>query len=171
MKYSVTGTPGVGKTSACALVKGIPVHSVDELATRFGALGRYDRKRRTRELDTIRLARAVSRLRGDMIIEGHLSHLLRPDVAIVLRCSPKVLEHRLRKAGWPESKVRENVEAEAVDVILIEALAKVRVVCEIDVTRKRPATVARAIESIVAGERQKYRPGHVDWSREVLSWF
>ncbi len=171
MKYAVTGTPGVGKTSACALVEGIQTLTVDELAREYGALGRYDRRRRTREVDTAKLARAVSRLRVDMIIEGHLSHLLRPDVAVVLRCSPRVLQQRLRKKGWPEAKVRENVDAEAIDVILLEALAKVRVVLEIDATRRRPASVARAIEEIVAGERQKYRPGHVDWSREVLSWF
>jgi broad-specificity NMP kinase len=35
----------------------------------------------------------------------------------------------------------------------------------------KPSQVARAIDSIIAGERQKYRVGNVDWSEEVLSWF
>jgi adenylate kinase len=106
-----------------------------------------------------------------MILEGHFSHMLRPDVAIVLRCSPKVLEKRLRKKGWDESKIRENVEAEAVDVVLIEAVENVPEVLEIDTTDMKPGQVAKAIDSIVAGERQKYRVGNVDWSEEVLSWF
>jgi len=97
--------------------------------------------------------------------------MLNPDVAIVLRCSPKVLESRLKRKGWPEKKVRENVEAEAVDVILIEALENVPDVCEIDTTEMTDGQVARAIERIVKGERQKYRVGNVDWSQEVLSWF
>lgn len=171
MKVAVTGTPGVGKTTACALVKGTPVLHVNELAEKYGALCGYDRKRKTREVDVAKLARAVAKLEGDMIIEGHLSHLLGPDLAIVLRCSPKVLERRLGWKGWDERKIRENVEAEAVDVILIEALERVPEVLEFDTTRKKPETVARAIEAIMAGERQKYRVGHVDWSREVLSWY
>ncbi|MCJ7463576.1 MAG: AAA family ATPase, partial [Thermoplasmata archaeon] len=102
---------------------------------------------------------------------GHFSHLLKPDVAIVLRCSPSVLEKRLKRKGWDEKKIRENVEAEAVDVVLVEALENVAEVCEIDTTHKKPGEVAKAIEDIIAGERNKYRAGNVDWSEEVLSWF
>ncbi len=118
-----------------------------------------------------KLAKAVAKMKGSFVLEGHFSHLLCPDVAIVLRCSPKVLEKRLAKKGWDQEKVRENVEAEAVDVVLIEALENVPEVCEIDTTKKTPGHVAKDIEKIVAGERQKYRVGNVDWSREVLSWF
>lgn len=171
MRVSVTGTPGVGKTSACAKVKSLPVYHVNDLVDMFGVVNGYDRKRRTREVDVGRLAKKVEKLDGDMILEGHFSHLLHPDVAIVLRCSPSVLEKRLRKKGWPEKKVKENVEAEAVDVVLIEALENVPEVLEIDTTDMTDAQVARAIDRIVKGERQKYRVGHVDWSQEVLSWF
>jgi len=171
MRFAVTGTPGVGKTGACALVKALPVVHVNELVDQLGLVSGYDRRRRTKEVDVAKLAKAVSKMDGDMILEGHFSHLLGADVAIVLRCSPKVLEGRLRKKGWTEKKVRENVEAEAVDVVLIEALENVPEVCEIDTTKKKPAQVARDIDRIVAGERQKYRVGNVDWSGEVLSWF
>lgn len=171
MKFAVTGTPGVGKTSACAFVKSLPVVYVNDLVEELGLICGYDRSRRTREVDVPKLRRAVARMKGDMVLEGHLSHLLGPEVAIVLRCSPRVLERRLRRKGWPDRKVRENVEAEAVDVVLIEALENVPEVCEVDTTTRKPTEVARAIEEIIAGERQKYRPGDVDWSEEVLSWF
>ncbi len=149
----------------------MPVVHVNDLVEKFGASVGYDRKRKTKEVDVGKLSRSVSKMDGDMILEGHFSHMLRPDVAIVLRCSPKVLEKRLRKKGWDESKIRENVEAEAVDVVLIEAVENVPEVLEIDTTDMKPGQVAKAIDSIVAGERQKYRVGNVDWSEEVLSWF
>jgi adenylate kinase len=171
MRIAVTGTPGVGKTSACSLIESMPVVHVNDLVDKFDVASGYDRKRKTKEVDVTKLARALSRLDGDIVLEGHFSHLLKADVAIVLRCSPTVLEKRLRKKGWDEKKIRENVEAEAVDVVLIEALENVPEVCEINTTNKKPRDVARAIENIIAGERNKYRAGNVDWSEEVLSWF
>ena len=171
MRIAVTGTPGVGKTSACSKIKSMPVYRVYDLVDVFGVSTEYDRKRKTKEVDVSELSKKIAKLEGDMILEGHFSHMLNPDVAIVLRCSPKVLENRLKRKGWPEKKVRENVEAEAVDVVLIEALENVPDVCEIDTTKMTDGQVAKAIEKIVKGERQKYRVGNVDWSQEVLSWF
>ena len=149
----------------------MPVLHVNDLVDTFKASSGYDRKRKTKEVDVSKLAKAVAKIEGDMILEGHFSHMLRPDLAVVLRCSPKALKKRLQKKGWGEKKVRENVEAEAVDVVLIEALENVPDVREIDTTSMKPAQVAKAIEAIIAGERQKYRVGNVDWSEEVLSWF
>lgn len=171
MRIAVTGTPGVGKTSACSKLEGMQVLRVYDLVEQFDAVSGYDRKRKTKEVDVAKLAKAVSKMPGDMILEGHFSHMLKPDLAIVLRCSPKVLEKRLKRKGWDEKKIRENVEAEAVDVVLIETLENVPEVCEVDTTDMKPEKVAKAIERIVSGERQKYRVGHVDWSEEVLSWF
>jgi len=171
MRIAVTGTPGVGKTSACAFVKNMRVVHVSDLLDELGLATGYDSKRKTKVVDTTKLAREVDKLPGDMLLEGHLSHLLHPDVAVVLRCSPAVLEKRLRTKGWSEKKVRENVEAEAVDVILIEAMECVPTVLEIDTTKKRPTKVGAALEEIISGERKKYRAGRVDWSQEVLGWF
>jgi len=171
MRIAVTGTPGVGKTSACSLVRRMLVLHVNDLVEKFDAASGYDRKRKTREVNVTKLSKEISKLEGDMVLEGHFSHMLRPDVAVVLRCSPAVLEKRLRKKGWDEKKIRENVEAEAVDVVLIEALENAGEVCEIDTTHMKPSQVAKAIEDIISGERQKYRVGNVDWSEEVLSWF
>ena len=171
MRIAVTGTPGVGKTSACAFVNSMRVVHVNELIDELGLATGYDSKRKTKVVDTVRLAKEVDKLRGDMLMEGHLSHLLHPEIAVVLRCSPSVLEKRLRAKGWSEKKVRENVEAEAVDVILIEAMESVPMVLEIDTTDKKPAKVGAAIEEIISGDRKKYRAGSIDWSQEVLGWF
>lgn len=171
MKAALTGTPGVGKTAAASLVRSVKVVSVDELADKAGAVVGFDEERDTREVDVEKLAMAVRGIKGDALIEGHLSHLTGPDLIIVLRCSPKVLRERLKAKGWGDAKVSENVEAEAVDVVLIEALENSPVVCEIDTTRMSVEAVAGAVEEILAGESEKYPVGNVDWSQEVLSWF
>jgi adenylate kinase len=41
---------------------------------------------------------------------------------IILRCRPDILKSRLLKRGYSKEKIRENVEAEALDVILVETL-------------------------------------------------
>lgn len=171
MKVAVTGTPGVGKTSSSNLVRSIKVVHVNDIVEECGAVSGFDERRKTKEVDVRKLGKTVSKMEGDMLLEGHFSHLLGVDIAIVLRCSPKVLAERLSAKGWPEAKVQENVEAEAIDVVLVEATESVSVVCEIDTTDKAPAEVAASIEEILAGETKKYPVGNVDWSREVLDWF
>lgn len=170
MKAALTGTPGTGKSSAAALVTTIGVMSVRQLADDSGAASRADGVEPV-EVDVEMVTRALAGIEGDLLIEGHLAHLLGVDLAVVLRCSPKILRERLAGRSYAEAKVRENIEAEAVDVILVEALEIVPTVCEIDTTRLSPAEVAESVEEILAGESEKYPVGHVDWSQEVLGWF
>jgi len=171
MRAAVTGTPGVGKTTACSLVMGMPIVHVNDIVDRAHAVAGYDRKRHSKEVDVNKVKRFLKCIRGNLLVEGHLSHLLDVDIAIVLRCSPKVLERRLKKKGWKDSKIQENVEAEAIDVVLVDAIENAPLVCEIDTTNMGPKQVARAIEKILTGESEKYPVGNVDWSQEVLSWF
>ena len=44
------------------------------------------------------------------------------DLVIILRCRPDILKSRLVKRGYRGEKIQENVEAEALDVILVETL-------------------------------------------------
>jgi len=171
MLVAVTGTPGTGKTSACALLKDVAVIDLRELAEEHAEDFTYDEERGSLEIDPPILKKLIPRGKGIVVMEGHVSHLMDPDIAIVLRCSPKVLRKRLAERGWSDEKLLENVEAEAVDVILIDALSSCESVFEIDTTSMTPKQVAGAISSIIAGERGKYRPGDIDWSGEVLDWY
>lgn len=171
MLVAVTGTPGTGKSSACALLEEVTVIDLRKLAEEHAALFSYDKKRGSLEVDPVVLKRFIPKHPGTVVIEGHISHLLEPDIAIVLRCSPKVLRKRLESRGWSSEKIQENVEAEAVDVIFIDAVGSCDDVSEIDTTNMTPRQVADAISSIIAGERGKYRPGNIDWSAEVLDWY
>lgn len=171
MLVAVTGTPGTGKTSACALLEGVAVIDLRKLAEEHSEDFTYDEERSSLEVDPAILGGFIPPHKGTVVLEGHLSHLMDPELAIVLRCSPKVLRKRLEKRGWPAVKIQENVEAEAVDVVLIDALESCDSVFEIDTTDMEPRQVADAIASIIDGERGKYRPGDIDWSGEVLDWY
>ena len=170
MIVALTGTPGTGKSSVAEELKrrGYRVESVNELADKFGCVVGIEDN--VRIVDVERLAEEIEHLRGEMIIvEGHLSHLLNPDVTIVLRCHPEKLKKRLESRGWRKEKVLENLEAEIVDSILMEAMGN-RKVYEIDATDLMPKELADIIEKILKdGEeyKEKYRPGKIDWIMEV----
>lgn len=169
--FAVTGTPGTGKSAACALLKNAEVVHLNDLIKEHSELFKFDESDACIEVDAQKLQELVGRPEGTVVIEGHLSHLLENDLTIVLRCSPTVLAQRLSPRGWSAEKLRENQEAEAVDVILVEAVERGGEVLEIDTTEMTPEVVAAAIESIIAGERTKYRSGNIDWSQEVLDWY
>ncbi|MEM4729486.1 MAG: adenylate kinase family protein [Thermoplasmata archaeon] len=175
MRVALSGTPGTGKSSVARELRGLGERVVDlnELARQRGLLGRSDRRRRTREVDLHRLNKVVRRefSGGRVFLEGHLSHLLDVDRAVVLRCSPRVLRRRLRARGYPEAKVRENSLAEALDTITIEAVGRLgkRSVVELDATRRSPRSLALEIAKIARrGFRGGRPPGSVDFSDDVL---
>src|SRR5205809_182143 len=120
MIVAITGTPGTGKSSACAVlsVRGYAVMDLDEIARREGFIAGRDEAR-----------------------------------------------------GWPPEKVRENVEAEAIDVILQEAVGRLPFVYEIDTTTLTAEQTANAVLGILQGKAEGHAPGSVDWSEEVLSWY
>ncbi|HTX43344.1 MAG TPA: adenylate kinase family protein [Methanocella sp.] len=167
MKLALTGTPGAGKSTVADLVDGgFRVVHVNDLVRGSFNLGR-DKKRDCMVADIPRLSGYVKGLKGDAILEGHISHLLPVDAVVVLRASPAKLRERLRARGWSEAKVRENVEAEALDVILVEALEAHKKVYEIDTTNMTPMQVRDAVVEIIKGTG-KYRPGGVDFSEEAF---
>jgi adenylate kinase len=172
---ALSGTPGTGKTTVGRMLseQGLHVVELSDFIKEHKLEGRMDRKRRTREVDVGALGRALAdEVRyGDAILVGHLAHLLQVDLTIVLRCRPSVLKERLLARGYPIEKVRENMEAEGCDVILVEAVETGKTVLEVDTSASSPEQIARAIGEILAGEREKYAVGNIDWSEEVLAWF
>ncbi|MEA1944585.1 MAG: adenylate kinase family protein [Euryarchaeota archaeon] len=171
MIIGITGTPGTGKTSACALLE--DVLDLNELIKREGLYFGIDKKRDSLIADMDAVYDRVQEIADDrnFVIEGHLSHHV-SDVAIVLRTSPDELRRRLSKRGYSEAKIQENVEAETIDVILIEAVEWCDKVYEIDTTDKTVEKVADMIREILDGldskiTIDKYKPGSVDWSEHL----
>ncbi len=164
MLISITGTPGVGKTAvALELTKrGYTVRSLIDVAKEYNCI--IDEEDGEYVVDVEKL----SRIKIEGIVEGHLSHYLNADKVIVLRCNPLIVKTRLENRGWDYEKVMDNVEAELLDVILIEALEMEREVYEIDTTDRSVKEVADAVEDIIRGKfTEKYQPGKVDWLTEL----
>jgi adenylate kinase len=175
VRIAISGTPGTGKSAAAKVLsaRGHKTIEVSDFAKEAGLLGSYDRERDTYEVDAEALDAVMQKafLGLDVLLIGHLSHLLTIDLVIVLRTRPSVLAERLRARGYPEKKVTENAEAEACDVVLIEAVERSKQVYEVDTTARTPEQTADAVEEILAGEKDKYAVGNTDWSGEVLAWF
>lgn len=166
MIVALTGTPGTGKSTVARMVDaGFKVVDLNALIKEGYNLG-TDPVRGSLIADLDRLADYVEKLHGDYVIEGHIAHLLPADVVVVLRAAPGALRQRLAERGWSQAKIDENVEAEALDVILIEALETHDRVHEIDVTNMTAEDVADAVREIARGT-DKYKPGSVDFSEEL----
>jgi len=164
---AITGTPGVGKSTVAEELKrrGYTVLSVNKLAEDFNCI--LGEENGCKVVDINKLTIELKKyLKGLVFLEGHLSHLLDPDLIIVLRCNPIELKRRLERKGWDKGKIAENVEAEIIDVILVEALDSKKEVYEIDTTELSPKEVADIIIEIVQGNeeiKEKYKPGKIDW--------
>lgn len=178
MRLALTGTPGTGKSAVGRALarQGVPVVPVAEAARRLGAVAGFDRRRRTPEVDVRRLGRALDRelaaARGDVVLEGHLAHHLPVDGAVVLRCPPSVLARRLRRRRWGDAKVRENVCAEALGVIVTEAVESLgrKAVYEFATSGVAPARSAALVRRVLAGTARGLRAGEIDYLEEAPRW-
>lgn len=138
-----------------------------------GLLGERDDARDTYNVDMDAFNASLQEYRDSpdiIFIDSHLAHQCDCSRIIVLRCHPDVLAQRLRARGYSEAKVRENVQAEVLDVILCEATDSDIPVNEIDCTAKPVSEVANLISKAVDGE-DICRPGSVDWSQRMEEWF
>lgn len=167
----LTGTPGTGKTTVAKILgerlnKNV-IH-LNDMVKGDVVIGVEDDSG-TKIADLKRLSRVVKGLPEDSIIEGHLSHLLDvTGLVIVFRTHPRVLESRLGERNYKQEKVKENLQAEALDVCLVEAVDRFDEVYEVDTTDRTPEESAKAVEEVLKGEKDKYRPGGIDYSEEYF---
>ena len=170
MYVALTGTPGTGKTSAATILskRGFAVSTVEELAAQHGAL---ETAEGGKEVDTDKLSKSMPESPQTLIIVGHLAHHLPNDFCIILRCHPEEIRKRLSARNYSREKLMENLEAEAIDVVLTEAIEACETVFEIDTSNVKPEQVANAIENIINGDADEYSPGKIDWSGAVMDWY
>ncbi len=155
MRIAVTGTPGTGKTTVARILAErlkYPLLSANELLKPF-TIG-YDEQRKAMVVDVNKAT--LIKLPENCVIEGHLSHYFVVDLVVVLRCSPDELEKRLKAKKWPERKIRENLEAEAMGIISQEVEELGRDYLEIETSGKTPEEVVEKIlEAIKTGKRPR----------------
>ncbi len=171
----ITGVPGVGKTTVSRLLAesmGCQLVNISELAEVENLTTGFDSIRGTSVVDMEemreRLTAIIEKADGPIVVEGHFAYDVVPPEgvshAFVLRRSPWILKEELEARGYPGDKVWENVEAELVDVCLVEAVRVLgrELVCEIDTTERQPAEIAEEIATVIRGMRPCGRT-KVDW--------
>ena len=97
----------------------------------------------------------------NIIIDGHVSHLLDVDYIIVLRCNPEIISKRLEERNYNKNKIKENVEAEILDVCLVGALENSDNVYELDTTDRTLESIVDEIIDALTHKKTKY--GIVNW--------
>ncbi len=180
MILALTGTPGTGKTTVCSIINehSFCVINLNKHVINEGLHMGKDEARDSYIVDLEKLKVRVKELIGqtpgtDIILEGHISHFLPVDAVIVLRAHPLVLKKRLEKRkDYSFRKVKENADAEALDVILVESVERSDKVLEIDTTNMIPEAVASSIisaaESLKKGKiPEEFLPGKISWIDQV----
>ncbi|MCW3991169.1 MAG: adenylate kinase family protein [Candidatus Bathyarchaeota archaeon] len=171
----ITGVPGVGKTTVSRLLAesmGWQLVNISELAEVENLTTGFDSIRGTSVVDMEgmreRLAAIIERAEAPIVVESHFAYDVVPPErvshAFVLRRSPWILKEELEARGYPRDKVWENVEAELIDICLVEAVRAMgeERVFEIDTTERQPTEIAEEITSVIRGMRPRGR-SKVDW--------
>ena len=174
---AVSGTPGTGKSVfARALAKKLGAQLVD--------LNALIRKRKIYRKDVdgtliadprkvrVEFERLIKSLLAPVVVEGLLAHLLQPRYVthvVVLRTKPSVLKKRLRKRGYSAKKIKDNVESEALSIILWEAVKNhgMKKVYQIDTTKLKAQSAVKLFLNALAG-KISLRPGKIDWLEEYF---
>ncbi|MDD5472542.1 MAG: adenylate kinase family protein [Candidatus Methanoperedens sp.] len=186
MIIALTGTPGTGKTTVCGIIrehsqyrKQYHIIDLNRLVLDEKLYTEKDEKRNTYEADMDKLEERVKQVisqlpKGlDVILEGHLSHLLPADAVIVLRAHPVALRKRLgKRKDYSFAKVKENTDAEALDVILVESAERSKNVFEINTTDMNSLAVAKSIVSIIESLKlgkapREFLPGKINWIEQA----
>ena len=169
VRCALTGTPGTGKTSISKLLNKKIIHLSDYYES--SSDGKADSGEWLIELDL--LNDIIQKLdTEDAVFEGHVSHFLNNmDLIIILRCDPKVLKKRLEKRDYSKDKIRENLEAEAMNIIYSEAKDNIgeERIFELDTTKNLIENNANILEKFMNGNIKLEET--FDYSERIMDWY
>ena len=100
-----------------------------------------------------------------ILIDGHLSHLLSVDAAVIIRCEPSVLRERLQSRDYSVQKVEENVECELIGLITAECLDLPHL--ELNSANSVEAMIATVESWITDGFKPQKPSEPIDWIGEI----
>ena len=172
----ITGTPCTGKTTVsevlseklnCRLIK------INDLAIENDYVLGIDEDKGYKIIDIDALNDKVSQIIRDsdelIIFEGHLAHLCSgADKVIVLRVHPEILRKRLEERDYSESKIQENLEAEAMGVCTAEAFDEYGDrISEIDVGELSVDEIVDLIDDVIS-DKKEFPVGEVDFMEWLI---
>ncbi|WP_081422769.1 adenylate kinase family protein [Methanococcus maripaludis] len=177
MIIAITGTPGVGKSTVSKLLfeklqlKGndIACINITEIVSKEGFYLEKDVEMDSFVVDFDKLNDYIQSIKKeDLILDGHVSHYLNPDYIVVLRANPLLIKNRLESRKYLPKKVKENVEAELLDVCLIESIEKndESKIFEIDCSEKSPEDIVNEILMFLDSKNPEY--GNVSWLEDYF---
>lgn len=178
----LTGTPCVGKTSvAKQLAVRLDALNVNltELAVRGKLVAGTDEERHSAIVDESRMKKRISKIiegsdKKNIIVDGHYAASVVPARLVsrvfVLRRDPHELRELMKRQGFSERKVSENLASEILDVCLVEALNVhgERKVCEVDASGKSVEQIVNKLLDIL-NDRCQCCVGIVDWLGKLES--
>ena len=192
MRVALTGTPGTGKTTvADRLAEGsdrdgdVDVVHLNNVVRDHGLTERTDEEWGSLVVDLEAVAEWLADRpateSGTTVVESHLAHLFDVDRVVVLRCHPAELVERLEARAAAEThdppkspemvarSAEENAEAEALDVVLAEAVDRhgEANVYEVDTTGRAPDAVAEDVWAVLRGARDP-SAGDVDFTEWLV---
>ena len=106
------------------------------------------------------------------VYEGHISHYLdNIDIVVVLRCNPNELKSRLNSRNYNDEKIKENLEAEALNIISDEAIEQYGEdnVFEIDTSTNEINNCAEMMVDIINGNIKSNK--RIDYSETIMDWY
>ena len=140
----VTGAIAAGKTTVAkklAKKHNLEYLDINSIIKKNKLYEKYDRKFNSYIVDVKKLNKFLIKYikeHPDLVIDSHLSHYLDKkyvDLCVVVKCDIKVLKKRLEKRKYSKNKIRENLDAEILDVCLVEASEKGHKIKVIDTSK------------------------------------
>ena len=168
----ITGTPCTGKTTIASKLNARLI-KVNDLAISHGFVEGIDENKGYKIINIEKLSECIYSIieKSDelLIFEGHLTHLCKgANKVIVLRVKPEILKKRLEKRGYSKSKIRENLEAEALGVCSAEAYENYREkIVELDMSNLEIDEAVKLVEDAIDGKITS-PVGSVDFTDWIL---
>jgi len=182
----ISGTPGTGKTTLSKKISRkikAKLISLNNLVIQKDLFVKFDSNRETFVINEDKLIEKVLKLiesyaseKNDFVlIESHFSDIIPSnliDYVIVLRCHPDELLRRLKKKGYNERKIIENIQSEILGNCVnyfINKNLKIPIL-EIDTTDLTTKSLVRIMVEIIAEEKNidQYYIGRIDWLENLF---
>jgi adenylate kinase len=160
MRIAITGSPGTGKTSvAMALGKKLKYSVMNEKQFALDkGIGKWDEKEDELAIPLKKIEKELNKLlkkRKNLVLEGHLlcEIKLSVDFIVLIKVDPELLDLRLRKKGYREEKIQDNVFCEGIEYCKKHAYRNYKKKKIVEVGSQK--TIKETMEYIIMGLKEK----------------